>query len=254
MSKRLLLLLVAACNFGHNRILDNQNDAPLAPPIDAPDHNHGSDALEDHDAPNVASCTLLPQSGCSGATPACDLTAADDGTVACRAVTEPGTSVDYCADDTACAVGYTCTHDSNAADMPWCARFCDHDTDCSGTGSRCVIGLVGAQDQPLGVDVCSDACDLVAQTGCPSSMACYGYGSAAGDYTDCVYPGTIALGSACTNMEDCVSGTVCVDDGTTTTCEQYCLVGDDTTCPTDETCTEFTVPLTIGANDYGVCQ
>jgi hypothetical protein len=262
MSKWPLLILVAACNFGHNRLLDHDSvDGGVTPIVDAPEQ--GTPDAPDHPPPvdgstGGASCTLLPQSGCTGAAPACDLTSADDGTVACREVTATGTEDDHCPVDTACAIGYTCTHDSVAADVPWCAEFCADDTGCTGgAGSRCVIALVGTQDQDLNLDVCSNACDPDAQTGCPSNMACYGFLDTGGNYTDCAYPGTIAVGDTCAHSEDCVLGAACVeqDDGnnTTTTCEYYCVVGDDTTCPDEDTCTGFSTPLTIGATEYGAC-
>jgi hypothetical protein len=257
MSKWLPLLLVAACNFGHNRILEHEIDAP-AVPIDAaelqPDAAEHVDANEHLDAAPPAGCELVPQGGCTGSAPACDLTSADDGTVDCRAVTKAGIGDDHCPTDTACAVGYTCTHGSDdAAQEPWCARFCDLDTDCSGIGSRCVIGLVGSAGEALDIDVCSEACDLVGQTGCPSEMACYGFEDGSGDYTDCDYPGTTALGGDCSIDQDCVAGAVCVEHGTKTTCEPVCVVGDDTSCASDETCEGFTVPLNIGSDEYGAC-
>jgi hypothetical protein len=256
MWKWLCLTAVAACNFGHNRILEHEIDGSI--PVDAaqlaPDApGPVVDAAEHLDAPAGAACTVVPQDGCTGSAPACDLTSADDGTLGCRAVTHAGIGDDHCADDTACAVGYTCTHGSDATDDPWCARFCAHDADCEGTGSRCVIDLVGAQGQALDLDVCSEACDLVGQTGCPSSMACYGFEDGSGDYTDCDYPGTAALGSACSVDQDCVAGAVCVDHDTKVTCRPICVVGDDTTCAGDDTCEGFTVPLTIGSDEYGAC-
>jgi hypothetical protein len=250
-----LLMLVAACNFGHNRIPDNGIGVDAAQlPVDA---EHDEVDARPPDAMAAGSgCELLPQGGCTGATPACDLTSADDGTVECRAVTAPGTSTDHCATDTACATGYTCTHGSDATDDPWCARFCDHDTDCTGSGSRCVVGLIGSHGQSLGIDVCSASCDLVAQTGCPSSRGCYAFEPAGSgsDYTDCENPGTVAIGGTCTIDEDCVAGGVCVGNAATGTCASICVVGDDTTCPGNLTCVGFTVPLTINGTEYGACQ
>jgi hypothetical protein len=263
MSKWPLLILIAACNFGHNRLLDHDSpDAGVEIPVDAPDHTgsdgHGSGSGSDGGSGTGAACTLLPQAGCTGATPACDLTAADDGTVDCREVTADGSADDHCPVDTACAAGYTCTHDSVAADVPWCAAFCAQDSDCTdGPGSRCVIALDGSNDQPLNIDVCSNSCNPSAQTGCPSDMACYGFLDAGGNYSDCAYPGTIAVGATCAHSEDCVLGAACVEqdsqNSTTTTCEYYCVVGDDSTCPDDDTCAGFTTPLTIGATEYGAC-
>jgi cysteine-rich repeat protein len=201
----------------------------------------------------AASCGLIPQSGCSGTTPACDLTPADDGNTACRAVTAQGTSNSHCTVDTACKSGYTCVHDSDAAATPWCMRFCAHDSDCNGTGSRCVIGLSDAQGNSLNVDVCSNSCDVYTQSGCPSGMGCQGFDATGGDYTDCAYMDGKADGAACTSSLECSSGSLCVDDGANKLCSPYCIVGDDTTCDLGS-CVGFTSPLNIGAVEYGACQ
>jgi hypothetical protein len=252
------LLLCCACHFGDNRAApqvagDTPDAGSLPPPIDAEkifdDAAHGPPPPPP-DGPIVPACTLVPQSGCGSAEPACDLTAADDGTVACRDVTKQGVTNDHCAVDTDCKAGYTCTHDANSADEPWCARFCDADSDCSGEGSRCVIELDGAQSQPLGIDVCSNSCDLVEQTRCASGMACVGYTDAGGDYTDCDYVGTAEIGDACASALDCEAGTTCVD----AVCAAYCEVGNDLDCDGDQTCTEFATPLVIGTVEYGSCQ
>ncbi|HUJ57590.1 MAG TPA: hypothetical protein VLX92_03845 [Kofleriaceae bacterium] len=260
MSKSLIALsLVAACSFGDNRLAPHGNDNPDAPGSpdaraheDAPSSEH--DAPVQHDAAPPA-CTLVPQSGCSGADPACDLTAADDGTVGCRAVTKQGVSNSHCALDTDCKTGYTCVHDdANSADAPWCARFCDVDGDCTGIGSRCVDQLVDHNDHGLGIYTCSNSCDVYEQARCPSGMGCLGFTDAGGNYTDCAYMGTTPDGDACTASDQCELGSSCVTVGGASTCAAYCLFGDDTTCDGTELCNEFATPLTINGVEYGFCQ
>jgi hypothetical protein len=253
------LLFCCACHFGDNRAAPITGDPPDAGgpsgPIDAAIHEdapHTPPPPEDAGSatPPPPTCALVPQDGCGSADPACDLTAADDGTLGCRAVTKQGVSNDHCSAATDCKAGYTCTHDADANDEPWCSRFCDVDTDCLGAGSRCVIELDGASNQPLGIDVCSNSCDLVEQTRCASGMACVGYSDAGGDYTDCDYVGTAEIGDACTTALDCEAGTTCVDNE----CAAYCEVDDDFGCAGDEQCVSFTTPLVIDNVEYGSCQ
>ncbi|MDQ3369693.1 MAG: DUF4215 domain-containing protein [Myxococcota bacterium] len=198
----------------------------------------------------ATACVLVPQGGCSGATPACDLT--DGGDTECRAVTGQGTSNSHCAQDTACRAGYTCIGDGTAA-TPWCARFCLADGDCLGTGSRCVIGLANTAGMPLNVDTCSNACDPLAQTGCPSGMGCVARGASAGAFTDCGYMGTKADGQVCTATSDCRPGSDCITSGSVKTCRKYCVVGNNSTCPTGQSCAGFIGGITIGTTQFGSC-
>lgn len=200
----------------------------------------------------ATACGLVPQSGCSGATPACDVID-DDGNTGCRAVTSMGTSNNHCTTDTACKDGYTCLGDGVATHTPWCSRFCEVDADCTGTGSRCVIGMQNAAGQPLNIDVCSNACDPYAQTGCPSGMGCLAATATAGDYTDCRYMGTKPDGASCTKSTECLAGSVCAFENTVGACRSYCIVGNNNTCGVGETCVGFTGDLTIGATEYGAC-
>jgi cysteine-rich repeat protein len=202
---------------------------------------------------SATACGLVPQSGCSGATPACDVN--EDGTTSCRAVTSQGTSNSHCTVDTACKDGYTCLGDGDATHTPWCSRFCLADGDCLGTGSRCVIGLTNGMGDPLNVDVCSNACDPYAQTGCPSGMGCVVFNATAGDYTDCRYTGTKLDGQACTSTAECSTGSLCAGQpGGGALCESYCIVGNNNTCGIGETCLGFTQKLIVGAVEYGGCN
>ena len=70
-----------------------------------------------------SACVLVPQSGCTGATPACDLTIPYDGTTECRAVTKQGASASHCPLDTDCKTGFTCLSDVDPTNLPWCARL-----------------------------------------------------------------------------------------------------------------------------------
>lgn len=197
----------------------------------------------------TGACALFPQGGCSGNTPACDLTEIEDGSTECRAVTVAGTSDSRCAARTACAPGYTCVGDIGVDSA--CMPFCADDADCQGVGSRCAFGLVNDNADPLGVSVCSNACSLVAQTGCPSGMGCLGFEASSGDYTDCRVMGTTNVGGSCQASTDCRPGMLCVDVSGSARCYAYCRTSLD--CGVLEDCVPFASTLTIGGDEYGFC-
>jgi hypothetical protein len=240
-----MIAMLTACEWSDGR-------APHQQSVDAHVTTR-HDAADEVDAPHAAACTLLPQDGCSGAEPACDLTAANDGTTTCRAVTAAGAGADHCPASTDCKTGYTCVHDGVTADVPRCMPFCAHDTDCNGVGSRCTVALVDNQGHDIHVEVCSTSCALVAQTGCPVGMGCIGNVDAAGDYTDCEYMGTTANGRTCTSSTDCRPGSDCITTGSISACEAYCVVGGSA-CATGKTCTDFDPPMVIGGVTFGSCH
>jgi cysteine-rich repeat protein len=199
----------------------------------------------------ATACSIMPQSGCSGGTPACDLTAADDGTTACRAVSASGTSDSRCSVLTACSAGYSCVGDlSNDAS---CMKFCANDSGCSGTGSRCAYTLVNDNGDSLNVKVCSNACDPILQVGCPSGLGCMAYDASGGDITDCRLMGTKSVGATCSSSLQCSPGALCVDDGTAR-CRLYCKLDQSGGCPTSQTCSAFANTLSIGSTSYGFCH
>jgi len=200
----------------------------------------------------AGACALVPQAGCTATSaPACDLTAAMDGTTQCRAVTQSGTSNSHCTLATQCKAGYTCTGDHNG-NPSWCARFCTDDTDCTGTGSRCVIDLVNGSGATINVSVCSNACDPYGQTGCPTGMGCVLRGDGDGDYTDCLYQGTKLVGESCATARDCSPGNVCATYQGVKTCRATCIVGNASTCSSG-VCSPYQDPVSIGGVNYGAC-
>ena len=199
----------------------------------------------------MATCTLVPQGGCSGSTPACDIH--DDGATYCRGVTSQGTSNNHCTAETECKQGYSCI-DDGAGHPSWCARFCESDNNCTGTGSRCIHDLQNANGNPIGAHVCSNACDPYALTGCPTGMSCQGFNDAGGDFSDCVYIGSKTVGTSCTLSSECAAGLLCVNQSNVSTCRKLCVMGNSSTCPSSQTCTGFTDPLTIGTVTYGACD
>ena len=252
MKRLLLCCVVVGCGFGDNNVRRHTEATPDASTVGGDASMVIADAAPD--ATVMPACTLIPQAGCTGTTPACDLTAADDGTVECRAVIHQGTANDHCDLATDCKAGYTCVHDHGSTNRGWCDRFCASDSICTGTGSRCTIDLVGNNGQDLGIDVCSNACDPYGQTGCPTGMGCLAFDSSGGDYTDCEYMGSVQDGDPCTSPTQCLAGSTCVGSAGNKTCEQYCIAGNDSTCPGDLFCESFASPLVIGSIEYGSCQ
>ena len=239
------LIFLGGCQFGDNLALRAQ-----------PDGGVGSDVIRPIDGaidtPTVTSCTLVPQSGCSGSTPACDVH--DDGMTFCRGVTSMGTSNNHCAADTECKTGYSCIDDGVTGHQSWCARFCTQDSGCLGTGSRCVNDLTNGNGDPIGVSVCSNACDPVAQTGCPTGMGCQPYLHSAGNFTDCVYMGNKLDGQVCNSTTECSPGSVCVGNATNGyKCAEVCATNGTNTCASGMTCEGFGTSLTIGTTIYGYC-
>jgi hypothetical protein len=233
---------LAACQFGDNAVLRTQPDAGVKP--DSGVMNHTDATL---DAPT--SCTTVPQAGCSGPTPACDIH--DDGTTFCRGVTNAGISNSHCATETECKAGYTCTGDGEATHAKWCARFCTVDSNCLGDGSRCISELEH-QGNPLGQRVCTNACDPIAQTGCPSDMGCLVANHASGDFSDCFYMEGRPNGAACSFSRECRPGSMCVGNATAT-CTQICRTNANNTCPSGMTCRSLANPVEIGTSTYGYC-
>jgi len=199
----------------------------------------------------ATACSMIPQGGCGGATPACDLTAAEDGTTSCRAVTASGIADSRCSALTACAPGYSCVGDL-AVDAS-CMQFCTTDAGCAGTGSRCAFTLVADNGTSLGIKVCSNACDVYAQTGCPSGLGCVGFDRTGGDFTDCLLMGSRQDGDYCSSTFECLPGSLCVNDGGAR-CHAYCKMGVSGTCAFGETCTAFASSLVIGGISYGFCR
>lgn len=239
---------LVGCGFGDNS-LHNHGEVDGGSDGTKTDASITTDAAID--TPIETACTLLPQAGCSGVKPACDLTEAEDGTAACRAVTLAGTSDSRCAVSTACSAGYSCVGDLGVDSS--CMKFCADDSGCSGLGARCAYNLVNNNGDPLNVKVCSNACDPYLQTGCPSGMGCNAYNATGGDYTDCGVMGTKSVGSTCASSDECSPGALCVDDGTAR-CRYYCKLGVSGSCPSSQTCGAFASTLQIGSTSYGFCH
>lgn len=137
--------------------------------------------------------------------------------------------------DAQCQEGYECFSEPAV-----CSKLCCGNTDCS-PGEFC--SLIGGAD--AGFCRLSDSCDLVAQTGCGTGLACY---PAGGGNVTCGAPGTTAADAACMYANECIPGYGCL--GTTATdgaCHEFCDPAASA-CPTGSSCRGIT-----GFDGVGAC-
>lgn len=92
----------------------------------------------------------------------------------------------------------------------------------------------------LNTTTCAMSCDPLAQA-CPVGQGCY---TADTSIAVCAGSGSVALGAACTYLNDCSAGAVC-----TGVCSQYC----DTTAPSCPAATSCTSIGFVPYPDTGVC-
>jgi len=170
-------------------------------------------------------CGLVPQCGC-GPGEACYVSSG----VAVCAMAGAGEDGDACAGNSSCAAGWGCEGDTGR-----CARLCLDDVGCAAP-RRCAY----APGSPAGICV-GDACDLVANTGCPAGQSCriHRAQTETGDplvTTVCSPDGTTARGRACVENRECAAGLECVlTPGLERTCRPFCnspadCGGGDTRC------------------------
>jgi cysteine-rich repeat protein len=199
----------------------------------------------------TTACGLVPQSGC-GANQACDFVD-DAGTTGCRAVVVAGTVDSTCDTDTACGAGLTCVTATNS-EIGMCVQFCATDAQCGGNGARCVLDLVTSSGAPLNVSVCTNACDVLNQLGCPAELSCIPFSDDDGDVTQCEEMDATKIdGQTCTNDHECLPGSGCIATGGLKRCREFCNV-DNPSCTPGLSCGAFTPSLDIAGIELGACR
>jgi large repetitive protein len=197
-------------------------------------------------------CGLVPQSGCGGGQ-ACDFIDAV-GTTGCRAVTTAGTADSTCDNDTQCNPGFTCVTAQNSETIGLCMQFCTADAQC-GAGARCVFALTTSAGDPLNISVCSNACEVLDQTGCPTGLSCMPFSDQDGDITHCEeMDGTVLDGQTCVSSNDCLPGSACITSNGVKRCRELCDVDNPTNCNAGLSCGEFSSPLEVNGIELGSCR
>lgn len=147
-----------------------------------------------------------------------------------------------CSDDpSGCSRGLCLGSETEAT----CMLFCEQNSDCP-DGRPCNIGLQGSD-----YTFCGDiptSCNVLTQD-CPNGQGCY-FISAAGD-TDCAQSANKATGAACSFLNDCAPGNLCLGSGASGTCTKVCdTAANPTTCPSGQTCQAAGIPNST----IGVCR
>jgi hypothetical protein len=204
----------------------------------------------------AASCTLSPQTGCAPGK-ACDL--GPNNTPECRDVTAPGNELSTCAGSTTCAAGYVCIGTPGA-----CRRYCTSDGDCGTAtdGALCIVNVIDDNQQPIaGAKLCTQDCDPVTGSRCPSGFSCHVYRESAGamrPLTACDAAGAGTQNAACTDNRSCAVGYDCYSvtpagGGTPTKkCLHNCNATANTGCAGTGGVCQGTGRV-IGGIEYGGC-
>ncbi len=151
-----------------------------------------------------------------------------------------------CNTDGDCRAGLACVGVNGASA---CTPYCDSDAQC--TSQVCWMGS--------GANVCPHACDLAAQTGCPTGEDCIDLKGTSVDTgaqvrsSVCgIKPASGAVGTDCTGESItnwiCGPGLFCVSNA----CQRYCRI-DAPACPAGKTCRSVSPPVTVGTVVYGAC-
>jgi hypothetical protein len=225
--------------------------------------------------PTCSPCKLIAQCGCP-TDQACDLSNLL-GATGCRTVNPlpGGKETTACTTAAQCAAGYSC-YGLPTSDRA-CRKYCSADSQCAGGGSqggKCVLEVLGAGNATIPnpehpqnrTFTCSPACDPAGTSGCPASFACevdtVNPGSGFVDFTSCRKAGNKGHYQTCASVNDCATGTTCIDIGSAGSpdpvCLNYCQVGGNG-CDLFESCATLQdnqatpSPFVIGGTTWGVC-
>jgi len=167
-----------------------------------------------------------------------------------------------CTADADCVAGAYCIGRNNAGTLGECLSFCNATTQagCTGNTSYCLELVDGSQIPIPGAGVCTITCQPHnPSAACPSGFSCelYTHSITQVSFTDChADVGTGTFGSACdpTNGPYCAVGYGCFNDGTPSSCYQWCTAGSSCVGATSCDTAAFDPPLSVGGTIYGVCR
>jgi hypothetical protein len=192
-------------------------------------------------------CGLDPQCGCGAGTCDIDRTVTTGATVCTSAGSTPRGRA--CTASSQCMQGDTC---ESGACRPFCTTL---NAACNKTGTtKCVQSGLGGS-AVTNFKVCEIACALEDASSCGGAGAGCVFDDTSGA-TDCAAVGTSNTCSATTS--DCTAGNVCVNSGGGASygCFRWCRVGASgaTDCQgTGGTCSGFSTPVLVNAQEYGAC-
>jgi hypothetical protein len=222
------------CPDGFTCASDNRcykgDGGPVAPTCDLPTPDAGACSI-----PLAAGQECIPS--CQGC--ACGRCNVVQGVAKCNQTAGTKDINDVCnptKDD--CKAGLYCQPECNTVGLGRCYKFCSAGTDCP--DGFCATA---ARDTAFNVtsfricDVAPQACDPIAQTGCPTDfgvLSCY-HSLFGNTYCDC--KGTGKVGDTCSANNDCAPGETClqVSGSAQIQCELLCP-DSPTTCPSTESC------------------
>jgi hypothetical protein len=181
--------------------------------------------------PAIGPCDPLCQTGCE-AGQACVAGSTGPGAPTSSACQPAGTAMegDTCSGMAACAAGLNCIVTAQGQMMGECAQFCR----VGGGEPSCMDGTCVVFDQNLPtLGVCQPSCTGFPNDTCDAGQQCYPADQMGG--TVCGTPGATAIGGQCTNLNECVAGSICFNG----TCVSQCDTANPT-CGQGEACTTIT--------------
>lgn len=138
--------------------------------------------------------------------------------VGCVAAGGTGTVGASCTVEADCAAGHSCQGLR-------CVRICRlGDGSVCGPDSACTADSVSGQTRlttDTGIGLCSERCDLLADTGCTMGTCAFGTGGSGNDFTWCRDVGTFGEGHACGAEYQCAAGLGCHHGA----CRHFCRLG-----------------------------
>lgn len=157
--------------------------------------------------------------------------------------------------DVQCAPGAHCFDVAlgTAGPVGVCRANCATDADCP-EGALCMWEIGTTSGAPSGTRLCTQACDLATQSGCPAGTGCHPLRPAGTEtFLDCTAIGTVGQDGSCTATADCLAGHLCV---TFTTggqrCARFCRY--DSNCSGTSRCVGLREPIVVDGVEYGVCD
>ena len=206
----------------------------------------GTDASLDSGLPPFdagLTCDPVANTGCAGR---CGLVS---GAPTCVPGGGVGALEDACTSESTCGPGLSC-QGGRCVRVCFLAQagFCAHDLTCSGDSVHGQVPLASGS----GLGLCSEACDPVADQGCPVMVSSCAIGTdrTGHDFTWCRDVGASAIDGSCSNAYDCAAGLTCYMG----TCHKMCDFSTTAGCPSGHHCGSIQLTSFLDRRpNVGVC-